>query len=350
MVASDGASMPAPLAIPPTVQLSGWCSATCLGTVSVVMIAWAASSPPVRPPAISCTICADAGEHLVHRQPVADQPGRADRDLDGAGLGPPLRQRGGDGLRGGVGVLEPARSGAGVGAAGVEDHRAQPPGGQHLLGPQHRRGLDLVAGEHPGGRVVGPFVEHQRQVASAPEALMPAAIPAARKPAGAVTPCVRTSRAGVSVRVTVPPRRPKGLRSPASPAPGSSTAPRRLPVPLTRLSIARDRHERAGVLVDRDGDVRGVAADHRAGAGQLPLGHQVNERLGVVGLFVGRPQLRQRRTGARGAGRQDAARRRDEHRGERHGDVAAGDRAAGPGRSRGCAGGRRRCCRPAPSR
>src|SRR3954447_19277259 len=55
MVASDGASMPAPLAMPPTVQLSLWCSATCFGTVSVVMMARAASSPPVSPPAISCT-------------------------------------------------------------------------------------------------------------------------------------------------------------------------------------------------------------------------------------------------------------------------------------------------------
>ena len=55
MVASDGASIPAPLAIPPIVHLSGWCSATCLGTVSVVMMARAASSPPASPPAISCT-------------------------------------------------------------------------------------------------------------------------------------------------------------------------------------------------------------------------------------------------------------------------------------------------------
>ena len=38
------------------------------------------------------------------------------------------------------------------------------PVGEHLLGPQHRRGLDLVAGEHPGGRVVGSLVEDQREV------------------------------------------------------------------------------------------------------------------------------------------------------------------------------------------
>lgn len=54
-----------------------------------------------------------------------------------------------------------------------------------------------------------------------------------------------------------------------------------------------DRHERLRVLVHRDGDVRCVAADHRAGARQLPLRHQINERLCMVGLFVGCPQLRQ---------------------------------------------------------
>ena len=45
MVASWGASMPAPLAIPPTDQPAP-STTTCLLTESVVMIAWAASSPP----------------------------------------------------------------------------------------------------------------------------------------------------------------------------------------------------------------------------------------------------------------------------------------------------------------
>ncbi len=127
-------------------------------------MAWAASSPPGQPAGHLVHDVADAGKHLVHRQPVADQPGGADGHLDGAGLGSPVRQRGGDRLGGGVGVLKAARSGAGVGAAGIQDHRAQLPGGEHLLGPQHRRSFDLVAGEHPGGRVVGPFVENQREV------------------------------------------------------------------------------------------------------------------------------------------------------------------------------------------
>ena len=73
MVASDGASMPAPLAMPPTVQLPAWCSATCLGTVSVVMMARAASSPPSIPPAISCTIsCTPASTLSIgSRSPIS---------------------------------------------------------------------------------------------------------------------------------------------------------------------------------------------------------------------------------------------------------------------------------------
>src|SRR3546814_2147574 len=61
MVASAGASMPAPLAIPPTFHLFAWCSDACFGTVSVVMIAYAASVPPEIPPASSCTTSVTPG-------------------------------------------------------------------------------------------------------------------------------------------------------------------------------------------------------------------------------------------------------------------------------------------------
>ena len=63
----------------------------------------------------------DAGEQLGHRQPLADQPGRADRDVAGTDV-----ERGGDLLGGAVGVGETVRTGARVGAAGVEDDGAQP--------------------------------------------------------------------------------------------------------------------------------------------------------------------------------------------------------------------------------
>lgn len=65
----------------------------------------------------------DTGKHLVHRQAVADQPGRADRDLHCAGLCSPVRQRGRDGLCRGVRVLEAAGASTGVCTTGIEDHR-----------------------------------------------------------------------------------------------------------------------------------------------------------------------------------------------------------------------------------
>ena len=113
IVARAGASIPAPLAIPPTVK-PGPSATAVLGTESVVQIASAAADPP------SVRQVGDRlrrrRQQLVHRQPDADQPGRADRHLGGAAV-----QRRGRRLGGRVGVLEARRAGAGVGAAGVED-------------------------------------------------------------------------------------------------------------------------------------------------------------------------------------------------------------------------------------
>ena len=187
----------------------------------------------------------DAGEHLVHRQSVADQAGRTHRDLDRAGVGAPFRKGGGDGLGGGVGVLEALRAGARIRAAGVEDHGAQPAGGEDLLRPQHRRRLDLIAGEDGRAAWSGPSL-NTSAMSSAPDALMPAAIPVARKPAGAVTPCVRTSRAVSDTSVICRLRLRNHGETPTIESPSVSgqsnarfidctAAP---PVPLTRLSMA----------------------------------------------------------------------------------------------------------------
>ena len=86
------------------------------------------------------------GEHGRPRELLADQPGGTDRDLDRAAA----EDLGGL-LGGGVRGLETLRPRARVRTAGVEDDRPQPAGDEHLLRPQHRRRLDLVAGEHPGG-------------------------------------------------------------------------------------------------------------------------------------------------------------------------------------------------------
>ena len=153
---SRARACPAPLAMPPTVHPSPVTTA-CLATVSVVRIASAASAPPsvgqARRPRV------DAGEQRGHRQPLADQAGRADRDLAGADA-----QRGGDRLGAAVGVGEAVRAGARVGAAGVEDDRAQPLVGDDLLGPEHRRRLDPVGREDGGGDVGRAVVDDQREV------------------------------------------------------------------------------------------------------------------------------------------------------------------------------------------
>ena len=110
--------MPAPLAMPPTDQPSR--SATAVfATVSVVRIASAAGAPPSAARARGSGV--DAGQQQVHRQPLADEAGRADDDVT---RGDP--EGGSDVLGGGVGVLEAGGSGAGVGAPAVEHHGIRP--------------------------------------------------------------------------------------------------------------------------------------------------------------------------------------------------------------------------------
>src|SRR5271165_4284688 len=101
-----------------------------------------------------------AGQELVYRQPLADQAGRADRDLPG----PDFTERGGQVLGGGVRVLEAERPGAGVGPAGVEHHGPDPAALDHLAGPGHRGGLHPVSGEHGGGGPRGPVVQDHGHV------------------------------------------------------------------------------------------------------------------------------------------------------------------------------------------
>ena len=148
--------MPAPLAMPPIVQPSRCCTVV-FGTLSVVMIARAASGPPSSESAL--TAARDAGGQLVHGQPDADQPGGGDRDVDRAEA-----QLGRGVLGGGVGVLEALGPGAGVGAAGVEDDRPGPLPGQHLTAPEHRRGREAVGGEDGRGGVVRTVVEDDGDV------------------------------------------------------------------------------------------------------------------------------------------------------------------------------------------
>jgi hypothetical protein len=104
----------------------------------------------------------DAGQQEVHREPLADQAGRADDDVTGGDV-----EDGTDVLGGAVGVLEAGGAGAGVGATAVEHHGIRPSVGDGGARPGDRRGLDPVAGEHRGGVVVGAVVDDERHVRSA---------------------------------------------------------------------------------------------------------------------------------------------------------------------------------------
>ena len=66
-------------------------------------------------------------------------------------------------LGGLVGVLEAGRSGARVGAAGVQHDGADAAAGQYLLAPQHRRGLDPVGREDAGRRGARAVVDRPRR-------------------------------------------------------------------------------------------------------------------------------------------------------------------------------------------
>ncbi len=90
----------------------------CLATVSVVMIAAAAAGPPSGASAVTARSTPPGSS--VHRQPYADQPGRADGDLARTDA----QDRGGV-LGGARGCREAVRARARVGAAGVEDDRPE---------------------------------------------------------------------------------------------------------------------------------------------------------------------------------------------------------------------------------
>ena len=142
IVASAGASMPAPLAMPPTTNPSP-CATACFGTVSVVMIASAATAPPS--PESGGVRGAHAVEQLLRRAAA----GRSARWSRPRRRRRPGADQVGDQLGGAVGGREAVRAGVAVGAAGVEHDGARAAVGRGLLAPQH--GVRLA----PVGRVDG---------------------------------------------------------------------------------------------------------------------------------------------------------------------------------------------------
>ena len=156
IVASWGASIPAPLAIPPMLQPLP-STTTCLLTVSVVMIAVAASSPPSGPsaPRASSTPASSTSRSLVRPIRPVEQTTTSTAPMpspDGDLLG--------DGVRG----LEALGAGVAVGAAGVQHDRAHDAVLDDLLAPQHRVGLAAVGGEHRRGGERRAVVDDEREV------------------------------------------------------------------------------------------------------------------------------------------------------------------------------------------
>ena len=179
IVAMFGASMAAPLAMPPTTK-PGRCTTTSLATVSVVMMARAASWPPsgVRP-------AARAGmppSTTSIGQRDADEAGGADEHLVG---GAP--EGGGGGGAHALGVLHPGGAGGGVGVAAVEDHG----GGPAAAGDEVACGVtttgaavSLFCVKVAAASTASPSAVATRDRSGSPDGLMPAAIPAATNPAG----------------------------------------------------------------------------------------------------------------------------------------------------------------------
>ena len=236
MVARPGASMPAPLAMPPTVQPSPLGDGRLVhgvggldgdGGLLAAVLGRAAAAAFSMP-----------GSSLSIGQQQADQPGGGDGDLARAVSAEDL----GGLLGGGVGVLEALRAGAGVGAAGVEDDGGDLAALEDLLGPEDGGGLDAVGGEDARGGAAGPVVDHEGQVRVA-ALLDPGGDARRRESLAAVT------LTALLFASALHPSQPAAARSRATPiveSPVSSGSPRAMfmlctappAVPLVRLSMA----------------------------------------------------------------------------------------------------------------
>ena len=150
--------MPAPLAMPPMVEPSRSTTAvfaTCVGRAD--RLGCSGARPRRRTSEPTAADMPPSSLSIGSRTPIRPVEQTATSAAE-------VVQHLGDLLGGGVRVLEALGSGAGVGAAGVQDHGLELAGLEDLLGPEHRRGLDPVAGEHGGRGAVGPVVDHEGQV------------------------------------------------------------------------------------------------------------------------------------------------------------------------------------------
>ena len=265
----------------------------------------------------------DARQQPVHRQPLADQPGGADRDVDARG-----RAAAGDLLGGACVSCEPAGP---VQALAPPELRttARAAVGDGLLAPQHRARPAPVAGEDGGGRVARAVVDDEREVGAAAR-LEPGRDAGGAEARGAVT-------------LTAPPRPAAGPSVSGRPRARFAHWSAAPAVPLVRLSMRRRR--RPGRRRSSRATCRWPCWRRRVGGARpAALGQQVDERLVGVGLGPG-PRTSAASTPGRGPARCTVA-RMPRGIGASVGVNETRDRLRrrprrGTARSRGCAGGRR---------
>ena len=252
MVAIDGAIMPAPLVKPPTAQPAGSACAACLAH-GVGGHHRGGRGQPGRGVGgqLARRRCVHPGQHRSRGQLGADQAGGADRDLD--------RRR------------TPSSSAA---CSAVACAVWKPSGPVHALAPpefsttaRSRAARRAPAGDHstgaaftllrvntPGGGVVGPVVDDQREVRPA-AGLDPGRDPGGPEAAGRGDPAAAH---GADLRVS---GRPVVSGSPSGQVHalhGASCGA------LGEVVDRGDHDQPAGVRVDRDLQVHGVGAERGA--------------------------------------------------------------------------------------
>src|SRR3954470_7404917 len=283
IVARLGASMPAPLAIPPTDQPSRCCTVV-FGTVSVVMIARAASGPPSAERPLAAAVTPGSSLSIGSRTPISPVEATATS-------------------------IAPRPSSA-ARCSAVAWLSWKPSGPVQALAPPElrttarSRPVESTCRLHCTGAAGNRLVVKTAAAASSgpsltttatsglPDAFSPAATPDARNPWGAVTltmPSVRSRPAE--------PAQSRSRRDPHDREAGRlrqaegevGALDRRTAGALGEVVDRGDHDQPAGLGVDGDLQGDGVGAEHRRRGGPLPLGEQVHERLVGVGLGKGGP-------------------------------------------------------------
>src|SRR5262245_15950975 len=317
MVASAGAIMPAPLAMPPLVEPSARWKAI-VATVSVVLMASAAASPPTREASATAASAPASRRSIGRRSPIS-----------------PVEQM----------AISPAESPSAVARRSALVWVSVKPSGpvQAFAPPELRstartRPPRTTCCVHSTGAAFTRLAVNTAAAARdgpsltttatsrAPDGLSPAATPAARNPSGAVTliclPPLWALRwvmpAAVSWRDSLR-GQARCLRQAEHEVGGLYGLPGRA---LAQVVQRGDHDAASSVGVDGCLQVHGVGADRRGRGGPAALGEQVDEGLAGVGVVQGCPH---RRCGGRragqpcGAGGENATRHWSQHRRERDG-------------------------------